>query len=154
MDFGTCPVLVDCQIEQRAWVVPKLPVIEMMALLHIKRYGVSNDGSNDRNTGGVKQLLQTYLKHPVFLALLNYDQHDNTHIMRELAVSMNDMLAFAEGSVRSQMRFSPLGLVREVIYGMDLHNLAMRHHEQTVRKAHLRARTIGRRSFSQSRCLH
>ena len=59
MDSGTCPVLLYCQIEQRGWVVPKLPVIEMMALLHIKRHGVSKDGSNDRNVCGNWSFLQT-----------------------------------------------------------------------------------------------
>ena len=118
VDSSTCPVLLYCQTEQRGWIVPKLPVIEMMAFLHIKKYGVSDDRSNDRNMGGVKHLLQTHLKHPALLALLNHDQHDNAHIVRELVVVMNDMLVFAECSVRSQMRFSPLRLVREVIYGM------------------------------------
>lgn len=136
------PMLLYSPNEQRGWLLPKLPVMEIMALKNIDRYGFPDKDPSP--TLALEETRKRLLRHLKTAGLKRFivdtanDTIRNTSFLRGLLLDMARNVEFVEAHAQQQNKASPARLFKDTIYGLDLFKLAMGDKEHFVKRCNLK----------------
>ena len=136
------PILLYSPNEQRGWLLPKLPVIEVMAMMNLDRYGFPDKNPPPHLTlEDTRQRLLRHLQTTGLKRLVgdtdNYSMK-NAFFLRELLLDISSNVEFAEAHVKPQNKASLRRLFQDTLYGLDFFKLAMNDKEHYIKRCNLK----------------
>lgn len=153
---SSAPVLVYSPEQDRGWMVPKLPVIELMVSVNIDRYGFGDETAPaNLDLGRTRKMLLAFLQDAALKDVLENPQNQQamaglTFNLRKLFVQMYDALNYTTYCCRYQKWPR---IFANTIYGLEMSNLALRHDEYHIKKHHLPKKATWM-SFLEKKMVH
>lgn len=133
------PVLIYSPRDERGWLIPKLPVLETMVNMYMKKYGITDKQPPESiSLPKAREILLQHMESSSLKDLINPEKDNSiemTSSLRELFSIAAQTLESAESECRYQQTLSPMRAIgSESLYGLDFFKIGMHDKNHTMKK--------------------